>query len=851
VVVFSKADLDASASTNIGQFLQKMPSITGPTSTHAQQFSGGTATATLRGLSARNTLVLVNGRRLGSSGTGGSSDLNAIPMSAIQSIEVLQDGASAVYGSDAIAGVVNIIMDNDFEGFKVKTSYGISAQSDNAEKGFEITYGLDTDKGNLLVNYSRNRVEGYTMAQRGVQADPDKRGIGGVNLRDPLSSTGSTYQIDGDWWVLKEGADRFNSMDDLRPYNHPWDESWFPGDVPVGDEDGFNYWLYDMGSADFDVENLWVSGTSALSDDIDVFFEFLQNDRKSLSQSQPYAFTSDFGDPVTYSADNDYNTTGESFNVARAFMELGARDVANVDSTTTRFVVGANGEFNDWDWDVSFNRQRTKSYNNIMGVSYSRVLAAAGNSDDCRARNDGCVPLDLMGRVGSITPEMLTYVQRDAKSRSEGSMDSYQFNIVGSVIETMAGDIKAAFGAEYRTEHAMQDYASIDEEGDRIFQGGLSDTRPPERSISEFYGEINIPLLTDAPMAKLLEVDMAARYSDYSDFGTTTTPKFGLRWQPIDGLLVRGSYSEGFRAPGFDELYSGLVGGWGNIPSDPCTGADYASLPGCPQNLGGPAATATGAFQYSGGNAELQPEESESITAGIVWVPSFAEGFSISLDMFDIEKTDVIRTSSANGVIQNNANGIAGFESMIERAANGQISNVYVLYENTGYQNIKGFDSEITYALNTDALGQFNFNFKATKMTDYDTGATKATASELVGNWYEGSGSYPEFKATLSTTWSYDNITAIWSTRYVDGVRAADGEGYWLDEDLKNIDSNTLHDLQLNYAITELDSTISLGVENVFDQAPPIVVGSYRNGYDAHTFSSRGRYYYARISMSF
>ena len=853
LVVFTRADLDASAMTNVGQFLQKMPSISGPAANHAQQFSGGVATATLRGLGSRNTLVLVNGRRLGSAGVGGYSDLNSIPMAAVENIEVLLDGASAVYGSDAIAGVVNVIMNTDFEGMKVKTNYGISDRNDNAEKGLEITYGIATDKGNLLVSYSRTRVDGYRMASRNVQADPDKRGMGGVNLRDPLSSTGSTYNIDGDWYVLKDSSDRFNSMDDLREYNHPWDESWFPGDVPVGDEDGFNYWLYDMGSADLDVENWWVSGTSEVNNDVEIFFEYLQNDRKSLSQSQPYAFTSDFGDPVTYSADNMYNTTGQSFNVARAFMELGARDVNNIDASTTRMVVGAKGEFHDWDWDLSFNRQRTESYNNIMGVSYSRVLAAAGSSAECEARSDGCVPLDLMGKVGSITPEMLTYLQRDAKSRSEGSMDSYQFNITGDLFETDAGVIKAAFGAEYRSEHAIYDASKMDEDGDRIFQGGLADTNPPEVNITEFYGEVVIPLLSDVSMAKLLEVDMSARYSDYSDFGTTTTPKFGLKWQPIEGVLVRGSYSEGFRAPGFDELHSGLVGGWGNAPTDPCANQDdydYTTLPGCPQNLGGPAPIGNGAFTYSGGNSELEPEKSESITAGIVWVPSFLDGFTISVDMFDIEKTNVIRTSNRFETILNNAEGKAGFENMVDRAADGHISNVYVLYENTGYQNITGFDTEITYAFSTDSFGAFDFNIQAAKMTDYKSGDSEAVAKDFVGNWYEGS-SFPKLKVNMTATWNYDNLGLTWTTRYVDGVTAAPGQGYWYTESQKVMDSSVKHDAQLSYDIVDLDSNISIGVENVFDAEPPLVIGSYRNGYDATNFTSRGRYFYARVSMSF
>jgi len=856
VVVFDKAALEASAMTNVGQFLQKMPSITGPSRNSAQQYSNGTSTVTLRGLGARNTLVLINGRRLGSSGVGGASDLNSVPMAAIKSIEVLQDGASAIYGSDAIAGVVNIIMNDGYDGLQVKTSYGISAENDNAERGIEITYGMNTDKGNLLFNYSRHKTDGYVMAARDVQSDPDRRGLGGPNNRDPFSSTGTTYNIDDDWWVLKDDATRFNTMDDLREYKHPWDESFaIEGGTAPGDPDGFNYWLYDMGAGDVDVENIWASGAREVSDDAEVYFEYLSNKRKSYSESQPYGFTADFGDPVTYSADNKYNNTGQSFSVARALVELGGRSTGNIDSTTTRFVVGIRGEFHEFDWDFSLNRQRTKSYDDMMGVSFSRVLAATGSSADCEARNDGCVPLDLMGKVGSITPDMLNYLQVDAKASSESTMDSYQFNVNGSVYELPAGDIGIAFGAEYRTEHAIQDYASIDNQGDRIFQSALGDTNPPEREVTEFYGEIVVPLLADMPMAKLLELDMAARYSDYSDFGTTTTPKFGLRWQPMEGVLVRSSYSEGFRAPGFDELYSGLTGGWSTLPADPCAEANYASLAGCPQNFGGPALAAPNGFSYSGGNADLKPEESESVTAGIVWVPSFMEGFTISLDMFDIEKSNVIRRSSANTTVQNNAKGISGYESMVERdPTDGHITGLYVLTENTGFQNIKGYDTEVTYLLSTDSFGEFNFNYKATVMTDYDTGATKASAVDLSGNWYEGSGSYPELKSILSSTWTYDDIMVNWSVRYVDGVEAADGEGYWGGSQYKGtkkIDSYVQHDAQFSYHFDQYETKVSMGIENVLDEEPPLVLGSYRNGFDANAFSSRGRYFYARLSMSF
>jgi iron complex outermembrane receptor protein len=852
IVVFSKADLDASSATNLGAFIQKIPAISGPAESHAAQFATGTATATLRGLAARNTLVLVNGRRLGSSGIGGSADLNTIPMSAVKSIEVVQDGASAVYGSDAIAGVVNIIMNDDFDGLQVKLNYGQSSRSDNEETGIDITYGIDSDKGNLLVNYSRNRENGYVMAERAIQSDPDRRGEGGVNLRDPFSSYGTTYNIDGDWYTLKDNAERFNTMDDLRPYNHPWDESWYPGDVPVGDEDGFNYWLYDMGSADYDVENLWVSGSREFDNDIKVFFEYLQNDRESLSRSQPYAFTSDFGDPVTYSANNDYNTYGQDMNVARAIMELGAREVYDTETSTNRLVLGIQGEISDWDWDLSYNRNRTETYNNIMGVSYARVKAAAGDSDDCRARNDGCVPLDLMGRVGTITPEMLNYLQRDAKSKFDSSMESYQFNITGSVLELPAGDLQVALGAEYRTENMSKDEASIDNEGDRIFVAKLSDTVAPERTVKEVYGEVVIPLLADMPGAKLLEVDFAARYSNYSDFGSTTTPKFGLKWQPMKGMLVRGSYSQGFRAPGFDELYSGLLGGF-MYTQDPCAKDDYQSKPGCPQDLGGPAPQGTGSFVYTGGNAELQPEDAESSNIGIVWAPTFIDGFSISLDRFQIEKTNVIQKTLSSQVLEKNADGEAGFEDAVDRFASGQIEAVYTLYENLGYQSVSGYDTEIMYAFETESLGGFDLNFKATYMTEFASGtdANDAKDNDSIGNWYESSGSYPELKATFVATWQFNDFTTVWSSRYVDSVIAAPGEGYWLDEELKNIDSNLTHDAQLNYNVNQFDTLLTVGIKNVFDQAPPAVVGSFRNGYDAHTYSSQGRYYYVRMTMNF
>ncbi|TQV85911.1 TonB-dependent receptor plug domain-containing protein [Aliikangiella coralliicola] len=887
VTIYEREDINLSGATNVGELLRENTSVAGPVESNQQQFSSGRATITLRGLGAVNTLVLLNGRRFIPSGTDGVVDLNAIPLDIVDRIEILKDGASAVYGTDAVAGVVNIITKQDYEGLMLSAEVGQSGQSDANRNSFSVTYGVNGDKGNLLFNYNRSNFDGYIMNSRDVQRHTDLRPMGGNNLSDPFSTRSTVFVfrgIDGNfqqwdydaYWVLDESNNHATARGDLRNYLHPWG----PNNNCNGPcNDNFSYWDYDMGAADLGSDNLWASGTYDVSDDITAFFEAGYTHRKSLSRSQPYGVTGDFGDELIWSADNIHNPFGEDAFIAHAFVELGAREVNNVTSVTRRMIGGLQGSAGSFDWDLSISKQDVRSDNDIDGVSMSRLQAAAGPTDACLARNDGCVSIDFGGiyNDGTMSQAMLDYIQRPADSTTITDLQVASFNMSGSLFEMPAGDVGVAFGLQSSESSATIDVAAIDEEDDRIFQGIASDTDLYKRKVSEAYGEILIPLLADNPGAYRLDLEAAIRYSDYSDFGSTTNPKIGIKYRPVEDVLVRLTLAEGFRAPNFHELLSGSNGGYGSL-TDPCAGTvDLVEYPGCAGVIAefGSIANPIGAFSNTTGNLNLKPEQSTSNTFGIVYTPEYLEGFSAAIDWYSIEKEDEISTLGlattldlAYGIADNRDQYGQLYSDRVVRMSNGTVIEVTRNYENLNKREIEGVDFEFNYKLADTEYGSFDFRLQATKILRYTSMGTSLINGELqngctidgnwvqgafcpdtVGSWLEGFGSLNEWRVNFGTQWSFSDFTIFHEIKFRDSVEGRSGDGGWWPADHnRKIDSYTQHDLQFVYNAFE-SAVISFGIENVLDQDPPKVLGSFRNGYDARTYNSLGRYYYLRATV--
>jgi outer membrane receptor protein involved in Fe transport len=842
VTVLDRAEIDQTGVASIGELLRELPVSGASPNESAGRGGDSSARIALRGLSPVNTLVLINGRRVLANGGGGLVDLNSIPFEAVERVEILQDGASAVYGSDAIAGVVNIIMRDSYDRLSLQAEYGQSTRNDLKNRELSVTYGDSFDRGGFVFNASWRQADGNTIADRPISRDPDwtSRNPNFRNFRDPLpvpaSFTGLDPMDPDRELIILEGVQQATTLADFR-------------DVNFDTGDAFNYWEYESSANDIETFNLWFNGHYDISNDISAFIEASYNHRNSFSFLAPDGFGAVFGDPVTVSANNDFNPFGVDLSATRTILEqpLSQRRVNDVDADTRRIVLGLRGEKAGWNWDMAYNYQRLDQFTDGgRGVVRSRLRQAAGDSDVCRALENGCVPLNLLGSLGSITPEMLEFISADAFDDLNSSLDSVTANVTGKVFTLPAGDLNVAFGAEYRREAFDQNFDSVENAGGFIFRGQSPDADPPTRKITEFYFETRVPLLADLPLINSLDVDFAVRYSHYNAFGGTTNPKVGVRWGVTDDLTLRGTYSTGFRAPTFIEAFGGQSRGFQTV-NDPCFGADFATFPGC----NGIQATSniTGSFIVTGGNPDLEPEEATNYTAGLVWTPQPLDGLTLTFDYYRIEKTNIIGTANVNFLIDQNARFLT-FADRITRDAGNAVFEVIATRDNLLNQEITGFDVGLQYNTPETDIGAFTLRFDLTYLDSFKQSPAPLVAPVERVNTYSGQlGTLAPLRANGGLTWEHNNWTTTMSFRYVGSV--VNTQSVLIDGKRLVADSHLENDIFVSYNHEPLDLRLSAGMENIFDNMPPFLEGNFGNGFDSTTFNSVGRFFFFRVDKDF
>jgi iron complex outermembrane receptor protein len=842
VTILDRSEIEATGATSVGELLRELPVATASASDTAGRGNGGSATVALRGLSSVNTLVLINGRRVLSNNDGGTVDLNSIPFEAVDRVEVLQDGASAIYGSDAIAGVVNIIMLREFEGLRLKGGYGVSSRDDLPNTELSATFGHKADKGGFVFNASWREAEGNFIADRPVSRDPDWRAQGGRNFRDPLPTVAVVQGLPGFGnaeRILLDGVNQAATVNDFRAFVFP--DTNDP--LSVGN-DGINYWLYETSASDIRQQNVSFTGDYEIRSDLTAFVEASFNRRRSKGYLAPDYFGAVYGDPIILSASNDFNPFGVDLSVARTIGEqpFRGRRQSNVTSDVSRIVAGVEGSLGDWKWDLSYNHQNLDQLTfGGEGVLRDRLQQAAGDSDDCRAAGNGCVPINLLGSPGTITPEMLDFISADSNTTVKSRLQSAVANFSGGLFNLPAGEVRMAVGAEFRRESFSSDNDRNSELNAFVGRGPTPDAFPPSREITEVYTEFAVPLLES------LDLDLAVRYSDYNLFGDTTNPKVGLKWRPVESLLIRGSWGTGFRAPTFNEAFSGQTRGFATIV-DPCAGPEFASLPGC----GGQQAPAntTGTFVVSGGNPDLLPEDADNLTVGAVFTPGFAPRLALTIDFYRIEKDGIIGSIDRNYVLaQNAANG-----SYADRITRDPVTNsvleVIATRANLLNQSIQGIDFGVQYETADRPLGTFQFRADLTYLDTFEQSpAPGAPPVRRVGTYTDATGTLARIRGTGRATWNRGPFILSTGLRYVDGVRndgslLVDGEHLRADDYVQN-------DWMASYEFEQAATTVTLSVENIFDEMPPFLEGNYANGFDQGSFNSRGRFFMMRVDKSF
>ena len=845
VSILDGDDIDRSGLAAIGDVLQAMPSAGASLNQNSSAGTAhGTSSINLRNLGSNRTLVLVDGRRwVNGAGTRGFRDfvdLNTIPLAAVERIEVLKDGASAVYGSDAIAGVVNIITRKDVDGLDIKLFTGATSEGDGETQNLSLTLGTSNDRSSTFLNVSV------------VDSDPiytEDRSFSAVPLNALSTSTAQgRFRLgpsDSARYTLIDGEDGADASD-FRLFSDPADRY-----------NGFNH-NYLIGPRR--LTNIFAQGRVDITDSMSVVAHAMYNKRKSDQLFSEVVPRIRGAEGMVIPADHPFNPfgvelSGNNFEINRVLTAMGQRDnVQEVD--TFRAGLEIQGEaFGDWAWDLGYayseNDATFISYNQI---NVDRLVIALGDNARCAA-TQGCVPFNIFGDASLMTPEMLDYVRVNAKDRNGTSQNDFTANITGQLFSMPAGEVGFAAGFEHRREHAYDTPdgevnsppVNFNPSNDRATSSAPRLPTDGKYDLNELYVEFSLPLL------ETLELDLAARYSDYSSFGDTTNGKYGLSWRPIDSLQVRATYAEGFRAPSIIELFAGTRAT--NQPGlDPCSdllnsGASQTVVNNCiaqgvPANgsyvQNGNAVTAT-----VGANPLLQPEESESLTFGVVYQPEWAENLSLAADWYDVDITATITSLGTQRILDECANFNRYCNLITRNGITGEIENLIDGGVNIGGTKVSGVDFTARYEMPGTRAGDFTFTLETAYLDEYVLTIPNPDGTINVDK-LEGRQlfreNYARVKANASVELLRDNWEFGWTGRFVDSTTEDSAQG--------KVDSVFYHDLQAAYQFSKYDSRLTLGINNVFDEDPPISLVNSNINFDIQSFNPQGTYIYLRLSAT-
>ncbi|GLS25561.1 TonB-dependent receptor [Marinibactrum halimedae] len=846
--VINSPTLELSGAQSLIDFFKFTPAVTGnSTSTSVSNGGNGTSTVTLRGLPANNTLVLINGQRVAFNGLSGDSvDLNSIPPSAIERIEILKDGASAYYGSDAIAGVVNIVLRNQQEGFTVEQYYGQTYYEDLRTRNTIISGGHKTGDWSFYGNANFLDQSGINSRDRDFSASADARNQGGSDTRSSTTPTARISLNNGQTVTLDVNTDRggISTLDERSESARYRD---------VTEEDLFNYLQYTSSTSPIEQTNLYLSGQYTPSST----FTFQANAAYSQTESTinlaplPLSTGRNQISPITVSSENRFNPFEEDItDIRRRVLEAGNR-VQEFTSESTRFNISADGSHHGINWSSAAYWSKSEANRHSFGIaSGNRVRRALGPSRDCQGREiDGCTPLNLFGSPGSITQEQLDYILTENELKGFTRIHGLHTAIDWEVGEWWsAGPVLAAAGIDWRMER-IRSRSSAPDDDFLIGQNDVSDTNG-SRQIQEVFAEIHIPILKHEPYAESLDLNIALRASQYSDFGNNTSPHLSIGYSPTPNWVLRANFSKGFRAPSLDELQREGLQTQAAL-NDPCANPDNVEvLPGCTQQSDPTVSQFLTIFQ---GDEDLQPEKSINRSAGIVWQSTVNDNndLKISADYFSISQKDVINTNPQFIVNENAETG--RYRDLVQRNAEGDITKIFAPHINIGQLDVQGIDLSLNYQHTSKHRGVFNYTFNAVNLHEFtEKIADGETPRNLVGFYVdsaaEGYGTIPKWKASAGFEWRKNKITLAYNMHYLDSLKETPPRF----NQARKIESWTTHNAQLNIKnVWKKNLNFTFGIDNITNEEPPFVDSSINDNYDPYSYNAKQMFWYLKLGYRF
>lgn len=778
------------------------------------------ATINLRGAGSRRTLVLLNGRRFPGSPTlgGASANLNAIPMAAVERIDIMTEGASSIYGSDAMAGVVNVILKDNFEGLTFNIGAGHRDQDEGTTSTeFSVTGGVSNGKGNITFSFDHQSRKGisdadrdYTKAQLGdLDGDGDIEAytadtVGwsyfGATVLSPDFATASASLLCDDL-ISEYGEDTFRRVDA--------NEDWGPGS---------DYCMYafanvSYNTASIDRNTLYVSANYELTDDIEFFAQTMFVQNSSFGRYAPPAAAWE-----NMSADNPHNPYGEdgAYGLFR-WVGIGTRD-GNVDDYNQDLTAGLRGDL-DWNnasWEVYYHHN--KADNKSIGEYYLSYSGLAYNE-----AND----IDLGSDEGIANMKSTT-------SQNSGStFDQYFAGLGFDLFELPGGAVAHYVGVEYFEQTYEDIYDGQSEAG--LIGGSAGNSSMGDRDVTAIFFESVLPI------SDTIEVNLKARYDDYSDFGDNVAPAVSARWQVADNVVIRASYSESFRAPGLDLLNAART---------------FSAESAIDFNNG--STTSRQYNTYYTQNSELEAEESDYVNLGVAW--DVNDNLSFKLDYFQLSIDNVIQSKSLQGLLSDEAAGLitaVGVDAdtdnetfYLKRSASGTLIEAGTSYFNGAGFEIEGFDFTINANLETE-FGDFRFSNVNSVTLSYD--------SEVGGVVQDTSGwsGQPDLKSVATISWSFEDHTVSWNSTYTASTSEfetapVDTNGDIVEgakyESEGSLDSWLIHNLTYSYNAGPYGA-VTLTVSNVTDEDP--VLSSAGTWDNQDLYNNFGRDYRLNYSISF
>ena len=883
ITIVDRADFERAAADSIGRVLQALPLQNGATQ-NANSNGDGTTRINLRGLGPERTLVLLNGRRFvfGGLGADSSVDLDMIPLSMIDRVEISTSGAAAIYGSDAIAGVVNVITRRHYSGAEAETRFHTSERGDGQERGAHALLGLDSPRGNLTFGAEYARADGVLQTARAFSAHVESL----ASPAGPVIQTGSIYSTGGLFIVPEpnaldpsglgsglytrvaggsgRGADAFRA----------WDKS----------SDLFDYAPYAYLQTPQERGVGWLSAQFDFGSSIEAFAEGLLHRSRSREQIEPTHYSSfNVGaapvDPATQAqfipANNFYNPFGVDVGVLRTLLEAGPRTY-DQRFATGRMVVGLRGRIERWQWEGSVTWAQSDTDDSHAGqILRAPARSAVGPSGRDAAGNvacgvpdpatgivpaanviAGCIPLDLFGPEGSVTPKELAYVSRTLRNLGTNRHWVGDFSLTGPLGRLPAGDLQWAVGAQYRRESAG---LVLDPQTGEGVAGEISAGVPDPSTFTarDLFVELQVPLLRGARAAEALDATFGARSSHYSAFGGRTTLQAGLRWRMNSQITLRGGYSQVFRAPSLGDLFTAQIGE-NRAVNDPCGNSPTpeqqrncaaAGVPGgrYQQGMNAPVLT------LFGGNPRLGPESGNTWTAGVLFSDAQSR-YTTSIDFWRVQLSNLISFVDPLQALRECVN-VGNLDAcrFVQRDASGAITFLDGLSHNLSHQTEDGVDIAAGARWQLPR-GELNAHVSAVLLHSVALRSFfDQTPQQLSGTYDSNGNSWPRWRVQGTFDWVRGPWRVSYTTRFIHAMSECGDKNFYpfLDStDCRRIDARIYHDVSATYGARP-GWRVSLAVDNLTDTAPPRINQSGAANTDPTIYDVLGRAYTLALAYDF